>query len=313
MTKPVISIIIISYNTWHYLQPCVESIREHFIQIPYEVIVVDNDSTDKSNQLIKSYFPDVVLIQNTYNAGFARANNQAAEIAKGDYFFLLNADTLIMNDMIVEAIKFMKNNNVAVLGPKLINDDNMVQISYQDSNTVFTPLGNIINSIIGMSSTRSLYVTPSQYIRQVGFLTGSALLIDAAIVKQYGLFDERFFFMTEERDFCYRLCRKDLKIIYFPDWTIKHYVHSGDLTNPFHTINWIKSTIKFEIKHCGQLLGLAAWSLFLLMLVRNITVLSFRFIISHDHQYYRNMVINHDIFLWHFGLKSEEEVYRRDR
>lgn len=95
-------------------------------------------------------------------------------------------------------------------------------------------------------------------------------------------------------------------------WVIKHYGHSGDVISPFHIINWIKSTIKFEKKHGGLLLSLIATKLFILLLIRNIIILLFKYVASSDRKHYKNMLIYKDILLWQLKLKDEDEVYRMD-
>jgi len=131
-----VSFIILSHNTRQFIEPCLASIERQVRGISYEIIVVDNASKDDSVDFIRQKHPQIKLILNDRNQGFAKANNQGAEIAEGDFLFLLNADTVIVNDGLGMAVQYMKENGISVLGPKLLNEDGSLQVSFQKKNTI---------------------------------------------------------------------------------------------------------------------------------------------------------------------------------
>src|ERR1700759_3275630 len=125
-----LSIIIVNWNTRDITRDCLRSIREHVSGLTYEVIVVDNASGDGSAEMICSEFPDVRLIANDDNLGFGRANNQAMRVAKGEYLFLLNSDTVILDNAIERLLAFMAADPaIGIAGCKLLFEDRTLQSS----------------------------------------------------------------------------------------------------------------------------------------------------------------------------------------
>ena len=115
-----ISIIIVTYNSERFIRPCFESLDRWINGLTFEIIVVDNCSGDGTCDLLKREYPQVRLIENSTNVGFAGANNQAAAVAQGEYLFLLNADTELLDDGINEALRYARANRIAVMGPRTV-------------------------------------------------------------------------------------------------------------------------------------------------------------------------------------------------
>ena len=123
-----VSIIIVSWNTKQLLEQCLYSIYKNSEGLSCQIIVVDNGSTDGSAEMVKDKFPQVNLIRNMENRGFAAANNQGIKISKGRYVLLLNSDTIILDNAITKTVKFADNHpNVAVVGCKVLNPDMTLQ------------------------------------------------------------------------------------------------------------------------------------------------------------------------------------------
>ena len=139
MTK--LSIIIVSFNTRRLTLNCLVSIKKTTNFQDVEVIVVDNASTDGSPQAIKDQFPQVKLIANTNNTGFAKANNQGIKASRGEYVMLLNSDTLVKPEALIQLVEFMDTHpKVGIIAPQLLNPDGTIQ-----PNGGFLPrLSNII-------------------------------------------------------------------------------------------------------------------------------------------------------------------------
>ena len=131
MSELPISIIIVNYNTKHFVSKCISSIYEKFDpSLGFEVIVADNASTDGSVEHIRKNFPNVILIENKNNKGFGAANNRAVSASRGDYILLLNSDAYLIDDSLKNLYFLMEEDaNIGAVGCKLLNTDNSVQPS----------------------------------------------------------------------------------------------------------------------------------------------------------------------------------------
>ena len=247
-----VSIIMVTYNSAKYIPPCFDSIKKYMKGLSYEMIVVDNCSADETVSLVLDHWPNVLLIENKINVGFAAANNQAAFIARGDFLFLLNADTQLLDDGILDALRYAHDNGTAVLGPKTFGIEKVPLKTWKDDNSLYYHMLEIAAMALFLKRLfKSSQSAELDIEREVKFLTGSAMLISRKVYEQFGLFDERFFFMCEERDLCMRLTKSGLKLVYFPGWSIFHYVSYGNQNSPFHYVNWVKSSLKLARKHGG--------------------------------------------------------------
>ncbi len=127
----MVSIIIVNFNTKELLKQLLTSITQNVKNVTYEIIVVDNNSTDGSKELLKTLFKKVILIANKSNLGFGKSNNQGAKVAKGKYLLLLNSDTLVCENAIDTMFQFLeKEKSVAAVGSKLLNRDGSLQSSW---------------------------------------------------------------------------------------------------------------------------------------------------------------------------------------
>ncbi|HEY6906731.1 MAG TPA: glycosyltransferase family 2 protein, partial [Ignavibacteriaceae bacterium] len=125
-----LSIIIVNYNVKEFLQNLIHSIRKAGTSLNYEIIIVDNSSSDGSVDFISEKFPDVTLISNKENLGFGKANNQALKIAKGHYILIINPDSIVSEDTLTKMISFFENNpSVGLAGCKILNPDGTLQLA----------------------------------------------------------------------------------------------------------------------------------------------------------------------------------------
>ncbi|MDD5746757.1 MAG: glycosyltransferase family 2 protein, partial [Candidatus Omnitrophica bacterium] len=154
-----LSIVIVNWNSYSYLEQCLASVVKTFPEERYEVIVIDNASTDESVSRIKNRFPAVRLIANDTNAGFARANNQGFAVAQGKYVLILNPDTVVFPQAIERLTGFLDQHpDFAAVGPKLLNADKTIQFecarNFPTLSTEFFWLSTLVrrfpkNKIIG--------------------------------------------------------------------------------------------------------------------------------------------------------------------
>ena len=127
---PDVSVIIVNWNTRELLLACIRSIRQHTGSVSLEIIVVDNASSDGSQEALLQAFPEVVLIQNTENLGFARANNIGIKAAQGDYLCLVNSDVEVKPQCVDRMKAYMDSNpDIGIMGPKIYYPNGAVQDS----------------------------------------------------------------------------------------------------------------------------------------------------------------------------------------
>ena len=225
-----LSVIIVNYNVKYFLEQCLYSVFKSLAGIDSEVIVVDNNSVDGSEGMVKSRFPNVKLFVNKENLGFAKANNLALAIAKGEYNLLLNPDTVIEESTFSQCIGFMDSHpEVGALGPKMINGKG--QFLPESKRGLPTPKVAFYK-IFGLarlfpkSQRYGRYYlghTSNNDIQEVEVLTGAFMFIRRNALEQIGFFDEEFFMYGEDIDLSYRLIKAGFKNIYFPQTTIIHY------------------------------------------------------------------------------------------
>lgn len=264
-----ISIIIVSYNKFDFLKRCLESIEKCIGEFEYEIIIVDNNSSEKGLEKIVEGINNIVLFKNNKNVGFAAANNQGVKIAKGKYFLLLNNDTKLTPSAIKKSLEFLdspKNNNV-LLGCQLLNSDG----TNQESAVPFPSLLNIFTeSFFIYKFFPKSKILNKYYINYIDILNpidvdvikGAFMFGETEIFKKAKGFDERFFFYSEETDLCYRLKNEhDTKIIFNPK--IKVYHHNGtesNFKNWFHHKNVSIGKIQYYQKHFNNLEKILALS-----------------------------------------------------
>lgn len=222
-SKVEVSVIIVNYNTGGYLKKCVESVVRSCPQC--EVIVVDNNSTDGSFELIQkpkvknqNYNSKIKTIRNNDNPGFSKANNQAIKIAQGDYVLLLNPDAEVKESAIQKLVDFAKaHTDAGVIGSKLILADGTTQKSVFHFPTIWRAVCEFWFD----RNTYSSYVPDGPVA--VDAVVGAAFLITPQALQKVGLLNERYFMYFEDLDYCRRVWNSDLKVYYLPSAEIIHY------------------------------------------------------------------------------------------
>ncbi len=254
-----LSIIIVSWNVCHELLDCLRSMEKNKPSQDFEVIVVDNASTDDTADAIKSDFPEVRLIINSENRGFAAANNQGIEKAQGEYTLFLNPDTIVQPHSMDVLIKFMDDNNdVGACGPRLLNCDGTIQSSVKRFPTfrgaLYRHTGFRYLNIFRDQYDKWL-MKDFKYDRQldVDQLMGSALMVRRSVVERLGGMDETFFMYYEEVDLCYRIKQAGWRIVYVPEVEITHLGgrSAGQIPASKH-IMAMTSLLRFFKKYRGK-------------------------------------------------------------
>jgi len=254
-----LSIIIVSWNVREDLLRCVRSIEENEPSCTFEIIIVDNASTDGTAGMIKKCFSEVKLIINHENRGFAAANNQAFELSRGEYVLLLNPDTILHPKSLDILVKFMDSNeDVGACGPKLLNADGSIQDSVRcfpsfrgalHRHTAFKFLG----IFKGEYKKWVMYDFNNDKQRDVDQVMGAALMVRRSVTEQVGVMDERFFMYYEEVDLCYRIKQGGWRIVHIPEAVITHIGGGSAGQIPVgKRIMAMTSLLKFFRKHRGK-------------------------------------------------------------
>lgn len=223
-----LSIIIINYNCGSFIKGCLETITEGILHIRYEIIIVDNQSTDDSKNFLLSSFTDIKWIEMNYNAGFARANNAGIKQAKAPVILLLNPDTLVQNNAIENCYnEFIKDESVAC-GIQLLNPDGSSQISGNYAMTgglnYLLPLpflGNLIKYLGHLLKVNPPNIPDTNTKNHVDWINGAFLMVKKPAIEKAGMLDEDFFLYAEEAEWCSRL-RKIGKLSIFGQFKVIH-------------------------------------------------------------------------------------------
>jgi len=225
---PSLSIILVSFNTRQLTLACIQSIKHHPPQGDYEIIVVDNASSDGTVDAIRQQWLDVNTVASPVNEGFARANNIALKRAKGELLLLLNSDTEVHENALVRLQKFMRDHPEAALsGGKHFRKDGSIQptIKYFPRPTNMLSEAFFLHRVFSgpIWSEHETRLDRYELVQEVEWLAGSYLAIRREWYARIGGLDGNFFMYAEDTDWCYRLRQAGGRIFYFPDSTITHY------------------------------------------------------------------------------------------
>jgi len=255
-----LSIVIVNWNTRDLLSRCLRCVYDTTLDLDFEVIVVDNASTDGSQEMVRQKYPGASLIANTKNNGFAKANNQAIRRSQGRYVLLLNSDAFVRENTIEHTVAFMDGRREAgMAGCKLLYEDGRLQPSCYAFPTLFTEfcIAVGLDRLFPRSRLFGRYgMTYWDFndIREVDVILGAFMLVRATAIDEVGLMDERYFMYSEEVDWCYRFREKGWKIYFYPHVEAVHLL--GGSTRRVRAemlIQLYGNRIEFFRKHHGEL------------------------------------------------------------
>lgn len=223
MKKIDLSIIIISYNTRQYLDRCLNSIFQSLKNstLQYEVIVVDNGSTDGSQEMVQKMYPRVKLMKNQTNVGFGKANNQGVKVAQGNILLLLNSDIEVQNQAIARLYEYFKALPIkSVVGGKLFNVDGSAQPSCGPAYTLL-----VIFTALFLKGDH-LHVTrySPMMVKRVDWIMGACMMLSRNAMSDVGGFDEDIYMYMEEIDWQHRARKSGYQIYFYPN---SHFTHVG--------------------------------------------------------------------------------------
>lgn len=255
-----VSIIIVNYNTKELTLQCIHSIFASKSQYTYEIILIDNASTDKTVDAVQSLFPQVFCIENSENVGFSKANNQGIRIAKGRYILLLNSDTIVQEDTLETMIQFMdKHEKVGASGCKVVLPDGSLDKACRRGFP--TPSA----SFYYFSGLAKKYPHSAKFNQYhlghldedddypVDCLVGAFMLVRRETIDQVGLLDEDFFMYGEDIDWCYRIKEAGWINYYYPKTKIIHYKGASSRKKPYKIIyEFHRAMYLFHRKHFSR-------------------------------------------------------------
>jgi len=262
-----LSIVIVSYNTREILRDCLRSVERGLGDLAAEIFVVDNASTDGSAEMVQREHPQVVLLRNETNRGFAAANNQALERARGRYALLLNSDTVVLGDALSACVRYMDDHpEVGVMACKALNPDGSTQMTCFMEPTLF----NLLLKTTGLFRLPWPRFLGREHFahwrrdseRDVPVVTGCFMLVRREAMEQVGLMDDRFLHCGEETDWCRRFRKAGWRIRFAP---VGEYIHIGNASGranaPRRDLLLTAGLIRFHRKHHGALAAAAAFAL----------------------------------------------------
>ena len=274
-----VSIVIVNWNTCNILRDCLRSVYEQTHNLNFEVIVIDNASSDSSVEMLKDEFSQVRLIEDRKNRGFAAANNQGIAVSKGRYVLLLNSDTIVLNSAISKTVYFAdEHKDAAVVGCRVLNRDCTLQ------PTCFM-FPSVLNILLSFSYLYKLFAGSRFFgrelmtwwgrdeVREVDVVTGCFMLVRQRAIEEVGFMDEQFFMYAEETDWCYRFNQAGWKVMFTPIGEIIHLGgQSSQRVRGEMLIQLRLSILQFIKKHGTLLSYLTACVLTILFFVLRVPI-----------------------------------------
>ena len=217
------SIVLVCWNNKAYLDPCLKSLYEGGLKSSFDVIVVDNGSTDGSQQMLAEKYPQVKLIQNAGNMGLGKASNQGIEATNGRHVLLLNNDTLVNGPALDVLVEYLDAHPEAgATAGTLLNPDG----SFQSG---FAPFSTLLEEFLIVTHIGELLWAgyPSHgdanEIKETGWMSSACLLVRRAALDKIGLLDENYFIYGDEADLQFRLNKAGWKVVFLPNSSIIHF------------------------------------------------------------------------------------------
>ncbi|MBS3903238.1 MAG: glycosyltransferase family 2 protein [Anaplasmataceae bacterium] len=258
----VLSVVIVCTNEKKFLDSCLISVINSIKNTSYEIIVVDNASTDGSRELIQEYYSSVKLIKNPINKGAAFARNFGAKQALGEFIAFLDCDTQIQGTALEDLVYFLKiNKDAGIVSPQLVYPDGSLQYSCRPFPNLFIFFLRLVwdGDMDFLKRTKRLKRLRNYFMvdwdhdsmREVDWTMSACWVLRREIFEEIGMFDSGYFYNYEDVDFSWRVKKAGRKIIYYPEAKVIHHYQrlsaKGGIMNP---LKWhhLKSAIRFFIK-----------------------------------------------------------------
>ncbi len=269
-----LSIVIVSYNVGNYLKNCLESVNKTAQNLKPEIIVVDNNSTDNSLEILEREFPQVRVIKNSKNYGFAKGANRGMKQAQGEFVLLLNPDTIVYECAVTSMLEYMENHpETGIVGPQLLDPDQSLQHSCRSFPTwsvYFSNRQSLLNRFFPSNKWSNKYLLKQidhKQIQEVDWISGCCLLLRKKMLEEIDYLDEDFFMYIEDVDIARRAKAKNWKVVYFPSAKLVHFKSKSVLQNRTRmVVEHHKSMYQYYLKHFPKnfvVRTLVLWGIFL--------------------------------------------------
>ncbi|MGC9025513.1 MAG: glycosyltransferase family 2 protein [Chloroflexia bacterium] len=260
MTELRVAALIVNWNTRDLLTRCLEALYAHPPAAPFETVVVDNASSDGSAEMVRQRFPQVRLIQNEENTGFARACNRGIQHTSAPFLLLLNPDCFLQPGTVDTLLEFLEQHSrVAVAGPRLLDRSGHPQLSAHPFPSLWREFWRLFHlDRIRPLSQYPLSFWQNPMPQQVDIVQGACMLLRRSALPDGQPFDEDFFMYTEEVDLCYRLRRASWEVCWVPEAVAVHL--GGESTRQASLemfLQLYRSKVLFFRKHRGRPAALA--------------------------------------------------------
>jgi N-acetylglucosaminyl-diphospho-decaprenol L-rhamnosyltransferase len=253
----ILSIIIVNYNGIVFLEECLNSILQFVDFGVYEVIIIDNSSTDNSVSLIKNKFPSFNLICSPVNLGFGKANNLAVKHSHGEHLLFLNTDTILSESTPKILSDYLhQHQDIGAVSPRITFKDGSYQLScgklpnlaIEFIDKIRYGLDQRWHHVFG-----GLYNKQYSTVKEMGWLTGACLMMRRDVFEQLGGFDEAFFMYFEDKDICKRVYEAGWKVVYYPETSLIHLL-GGSSSSVQKSVNtyYRDSQLYYYQKHLGK-------------------------------------------------------------
>lgn len=256
-----VSIVIISWKMRTLLSVCLDSIYKFSSNINFEIIVIDNDSKDGTSEFIEKKFKKVRLIRNSENRGVAPARNQGLKVAQGRYILIIDADMELKENSIKQMYDFMEDNHdVGLVGCKLVDSNDNLQYSCKRYPNllalIFRRLEHL--KLIQNSKTLKNHIMKDwdhNSIHNVDYVIGACQFFRSELLDRVGFYDDKIFYGPEDMDFCLRVWKSKLKVVYYPLTSIFHHEQRITKQNAFSKISLmhLKGILYIYIKYKGRI------------------------------------------------------------
>lgn len=309
--KPDISISIVNYNSFDHLRNCLNTISNYSRNFDIEILIVDNDSKVFDPSMIYQIWPDAIITQNKNNLGFAFAQNQNFKLANGNYFLILNPDTLITKGSLHAMLDiFYCFDEAAVVAPNLITTEGKNIVTIKEMPTIKSAFFELlfINSFFSFFYKKKINGGhfDKEEFREVDCIDGAAFMVRSKIYDLLNGLDERFFMYFEEVDFCKRLKEIGAKMYFLPSVNVYHLYGKSTIGTDVRQTIYYESYYKYFRKHYGMFAAIAIRILiFLGEIIRffGIQIKYFPFATGLS-LYCKKSVISINLMFWALGVKS---------
>lgn len=242
-----LSVIILNYNVRYFLEACIRSVQTAITDLDAEIIVIDNNSPDDSCEMMRNTFPEIQLIANKENVGFAKANNQGVAVAKGEYVCILNPDTIVAEDTFAQLLQFAETKeNLGSIGCKLV--DGSGAFLPESKRNIPTPMVSV-KKILGNKNSRYYSEVHENEIGKVDILVGAFMLMKKAVYDTVSGFDEDYFMYGEDIDLSYKIKKAGFQNYYYGKTSVIHYKGESTLKDKTYAKRFYGAMQLFYKKH----------------------------------------------------------------